>query len=831
VIDFPLVSLCTWMLGRRPAKTLAWLLGSDSTSRPPPRRRSSQLILEILEDRIVPTDTNFFVLKNLTGLSSTVGTAWVAGFINGPSAPVPAGGTEVLQANGTFAPGPGPAAITAAMQSGTTVTITATNTFQNNDMVNIAGVGVGGYNGNFRISNVTSTSFQYTTASGLQPSSGGTATDQSAPYYAVTSFPKITLNTATNGDDRLVFAVSLNKPLVYPYKVGYTAYPFPSPAVNLGSPPPGPYDIFEFGLDAQADFSNVDSFGLNLSFTGDPTFPNVTYGTETGYARNQIGAAYTKFTTTDPEGADFKELLYSNPQGANYPPLVDGEYSAIVSPKDWLALNASDPLASYYQASLSAFFTAGNQLSIDLGGLGTYTGSFTGTYTGAPGSGTFMLTRSALGNGPMTETLATYYPAGTGVGDSNLPTPTAFNSTFVFTQGLPVLSDSTQGLLYDALLEAFERGVALDGVFKSGAMVTPGQSSAAWNNTKDWYTDHKNAYNDLPSLYDVYSKFLHYSTINGTDFRNGGTPISGFNDAKLFGQAYGFSLDENPAGATPKFTTTTASGTINSPPNPSVTIHVASTAGFPTNGNFQILTNQGVQTVAYNGTTATEFENCVVISATGTFTFASGATVETNIPWPNANNVPTKTIGSTTNNSTLTLTLGPWSVATGPNLIKNPSFETPALPLGQFVNADGPPPLNDPLLQNWFFSPPPHGAGIASNGSAFTSDNPPAPNGTQVAWIQGNGSYISQEVTLTANIYEISFYAAERGTDTLTQPLDVYVGNTLVGTVTPAGSNYALHTFYYTATASGPQTIKFVGLTASGNDATALIDNVQVFAV
>ena len=43
---------------------------------------------------------------------------------------------------------------------------------------------------------------------------------------------------------------------------------------------------------------------------------------------------------------------------------------------------------------------------------------------------------------------------------------------------------------------------------------------------------------------------------------------------------------------------------------------------------------------------------------------------------------------------------------------------------------------------------------MSSNGSHFTSGNPnsPDPNGTQVAFLQGNGS-ISQTVTLAAGCY------------------------------------------------------------------------------
>lgn len=52
------------------------------TKRPTPRRRTTKLGLEMLEDRTVPTTIS---LVNLTGLSPSVGQAWVAGFNGGSS--------------------------------------------------------------------------------------------------------------------------------------------------------------------------------------------------------------------------------------------------------------------------------------------------------------------------------------------------------------------------------------------------------------------------------------------------------------------------------------------------------------------------------------------------------------------------------------------------------------------------------------------------------------------------------------------------------------------------------------------------------------------------
>ena len=55
----------------------------------------------------------------------------------------------------------------------------------------------------------------------------------------------------------------------------------------------------------------------------------------------------------------------------------------------------------------------------------------------------------------------------------------------------------------------------------------------------------------------------------------------------------------------------------------------------------------------------------------------------------------------------------------------------------------------------------PAAAGVSSNGSAFTSGNPNAPDGSQVAFLQGTGS-MSQSVYLDAGTYSLSFLAAQR---------------------------------------------------------------------
>ncbi|MGO9109701.1 MAG: DUF642 domain-containing protein [Thermoguttaceae bacterium] len=149
------------------------------------------------------------------------------------------------------------------------------------------------------------------------------------------------------------------------------------------------------------------------------------------------------------------------------------------------------------------------------------------------------------------------------------------------------------------------------------------------------------------------------------------------------------------------------------------------------------------------------------------------------------------------------------------NAIDDGSFETPSLAAGSYQFA--------PAGSPWQFSGT---AGLAHNGSNFTSSNPNAPNGTQVALIQGNGS-LSQSVDLVAGEYNISFMAAQRGNgQPQGQEIEVEVDGAPVGLITPVGTGYRLYeTSNFTVTA-GMNTIQFVGMNPQSGNGTALIDEV-----
>jgi hypothetical protein len=157
-------------------------------------------------------------------------------------------------------------------------------------------------------------------------------------------------------------------------------------------------------------------------------------------------------------------------------------------------------------------------------------------------------------------------------------------------------------------------------------------------------------------------------------------------------------------------------------------------------------------------------------------------------------------------------------MASGP-AFADPGFEGPAVGAGAF--------RYDPSGSSWSFSGT---AGLAGNGSGFTAGNPNAPQGTQVAFLQGYGS-VSQEISLaTTGDYTVSFGAAQRGIGNASlQTIAVEVDGGGVDTITPVGGSYATYTTAAFTVAAGAHTIAFVGLNPDGGDNTALLDQVALF--
>ena len=98
----------------------------------------------------------------------------------------------------------------------------------------------------------------------------------------------------------------------------------------------------------------------------------------------------------------------------------------------------------------------------------------------------------------------------------------------------------------------------------------------------------------------------------------------------------------------------------------------------------------------------------------------------------------------------------------------------------------------DPTGSAWTFA---GGAGISANGSGFTAGNPAAPQGLQVAFIQGTGSITQSVGGWSAGNYTISFDAAQRGNyGTSVENFEVLVNGNVVGTFNPTGTSYQTYT-------------------------------------
>ena len=375
--------------------------------------------------------------------------------------------------------------------------------------------------------------------SGLSDNSGSIKVDiaEGLSFYEMSKIKTVTLNASTNGNDRLIFVVSPAKPAQIPIAaqvpagqtsavltpLGYTSYPY---ANSPGIAAPGPFDIFEFGMDAAADLSAVNGFGLNLSFT----YGTQQYGVRKSVTRKQVGAAFTSFIKNEGGKASaYSELLYDDDIGDNSPkpPSVDGQFFAIADPNDMLEARViqgkshvtADSLSTYWDTTLNSFFTVDKYLSINLGDS-TYNGKC--TETTLPGTQT-SCNAFTLSNGTNTYT---FYQPPEGIESALYVFKQSFNK---YTAG----SGGDAGLLQDNIWEALCRGVALSGLFDEAK--TGGESTAAWNKSTDWYP--------AETACHYFAKFMHYSDVDGKDSR------SSKKDPIFHGHAaYGFSEDENPDG-------------------------------------------------------------------------------------------------------------------------------------------------------------------------------------------------------------------------------------------------------------------------------------------
>jgi hypothetical protein len=134
--------------------------------------------------------------------------------------------------------------------------------------------------------------------------------------------------------------------------------------------------------------------------------------------------------------------------------------------------------------------------------------------------------------------------------------------------------------------------------------------------------------------------------------------------------------------------------------------------------------------------------------------------------------------------------------------------------------------LADPTGTYWTWTGT---AGVAGNGSAFTSGNLNAPQGTQVGYIQGTGS-MTQTIYVPAGTYNVNFKAAYRGNGGYIQQIAVLVDGNVLDTFIPSTTSYQTYTTPNITLSAGSHTLQFKGLNPLGGDNTGFIDAVAIHA-
>jgi len=161
-------------------------------------------------------------------------------------------------------------------------------------------------------------------------------------------------------------------------------------------------------------------------------------------------------------------------------------------------------------------------------------------------------------------------------------------------------------------------------------------------------------------------------------------------------------------------------------------------------------------------------------------------------------------------------------VSATPVLNVNFGFETPSVNGGYQYN---------PARAIWTFTgASPDGSGVLGNGSAF--GNPPAPEGTQAAFVQSHGS-ISQILPgfSPGTTYTITFAAAERsgGNQHGGESWNAMIDNTVITNYNPGPGATGYVDYTASFTASAPiHTLSFVGTDLATGDNTVFIDNIRI---
>jgi hypothetical protein len=143
-------------------------------------------------------------------------------------------------------------------------------------------------------------------------------------------------------------------------------------------------------------------------------------------------------------------------------------------------------------------------------------------------------------------------------------------------------------------------------------------------------------------------------------------------------------------------------------------------------------------------------------------------------------------------------------------------FEMPVVGAGYQYNPSG---------SKWTFD---GASGIAGNGSDLTKGNPDAPEGAQVAFLQGSGSSITRIGGAPGSTYILSFHAAQRASNSSPETIEVLIDGFEIGAFTPAGTDYATYSTNSLRVTAGPHTLQFVGIDLDGTDDMVFLDDIGI---
>ena len=136
----------------------------------------------------------------------------------------------------------------------------------------------------------------------------------------------------------------------------------------------------------------------------------------------------------------------------------------------------------------------------------------------------------------------------------------------------------------------------------------------------------------------------------------------------------------------------------------------------------------------------------------------------------------------------------------------------------------------NPTGSPWAFSAVPGGgSGLAANNSGFTAGNPSAPQGNQVAFLQGKGTITQAVSGWAAGSHTIAFDGAQRGNQSNSaEDFEVLIDGVVISTFKPTSKSYLAYSSVSFIVSAGTHTIEFLGLDSVGGDNTALIDAVSI---